>query len=161
AFLGGGGMIHRVSREGFEAATVPARFEAGTPPISQVLGLSAAIEYLQGIGLQAIHDHEQQLAGAAREQLLKIEGIRLLGPGSDESAGVVGFLVEGIHPHDLAQALDSQGVAIRAGHHCAMPLHDRLEIAASCRASFYLYNTLQEVESLVSAIERACTVFGG
>jgi cysteine desulfurase/selenocysteine lyase len=161
AFLGGGGMIHRVSREGFEAATVPARFEAGTPPISQVLGLSVAIEYLQGVGLQAIHDHEQQLAGAAREQLLKIEGIRLLGPGSDESAGVVGFLVEGIHPHDLAQALDSQGVAIRAGHHCAMPLHDRLEIAASCRASFYLYNTLQEVESLVSAIERACTVFGG
>jgi len=161
AFQGGGGMIHRVTQDGFEAAGVPARFEAGTPPISQVLGLSAAIEYLQEIGLEAIHQHEQKLAEAARQQLGAIEKLQLLGPGSTESAGVVGFLVEGIHPHDLAQALDSQGVAIRAGHHCAMPLHDRLGLAASCRASFYLYNTLAEVEILATAVERACTVFGG
>ncbi|MDP7204066.1 MAG: SufS family cysteine desulfurase, partial [Pirellulaceae bacterium] len=161
AFQGGGGMIHRVTQDGFEASGVPARFEAGTPPISQVLGLSAAIEYLQGIGLEAIHRHEQKLAEAARQQLAAIEKLHLLGPGGAESAGVVGFMVEGIHPHDLAQALDSQGVAIRAGHHCAMPLHDRLELAASCRASFYLYNTLQEVEILATAVERACTVFGG
>ena len=161
AFLGGGGMIHRVTQEGFEAAEFPARFEAGTPPISQVLGLSAAIQYLQQVGLEAIHQHEQQLAEAARQQLGTIERLRLLGPGAGESGGVVGFLVEGIHPHDLAQALDSQGVAIRAGHHCAMPLHDRLGLAASCRASFYLYNTLEEVEILATAVERACTVFGG
>ena len=161
AFLGGGGMIHRVSQEGFEEADVPARFEAGTPPISQVLGLCSAIEYLEEIGLQSVHDHEQRLVEAARERLARIEGLRLLGAGAGESAGIVGFLVEGIHPHDLAQALDSQGVAIRAGHHCAMPLHDRLEIAASCRASFYLYNTLDEVEMLALAVERACTVFGG
>ena len=161
AFQGGGGMIHRVTQDGFEAAGVPARFEAGTPPISQVLGLSAAIEYLQEIGLEAIHQHEQKLAEAARQQLGAIEKLQLPGPGSTESAGVVGFLVEGIHPHDLAQALDSQGVAIRAGHHCAMPLHDRLGLAASCRASFYLYNTLAEVEILATAVERACTVFGG
>jgi cysteine desulfurase/selenocysteine lyase len=161
AFQGGGGMIHRVTQEGFEAAESPARFEAGTPPISQVLGLSAAIQYLQEVGLEAIHHHEQLLAAAARQQLGQIDRLRLLGPGAGESAGVVGFLVEGIHPHDLAQALDSQGVAIRAGHHCAMPLHDRLGLAASCRASFYLYNTLEEVEILATAVERACTVFGG
>ena len=161
AFQGGGGMIHRVTQDGFEAAGVPARFEAGTPPISQVLGLSAAIEYLQEIGLEAIHRHEQKLAEAARQQLGAIENIQLLGPGGTESAGVIGFMVEGIHPHDLAQALDSQGVAIRAGHHCAMPLHDHLGLAASCRASFYLYNTLAEVEILATAVERACTVFGG
>jgi len=161
AFQGGGGMIHRVTQDGFEAAEVPARFEAGTPPISQVLGLSAAIEYLQEIGLEAIHRHEQKLAEAAWQQLGAIEKLQLLGPGGAESAGVVGFMVEGIHPHDLAQALDSQGVAIRAGHHCAMPLHDRLGLAASCRASFYLYNTLAEVEILATAVERACTVFGG
>ena len=161
AFQGGGGMIHRVTQDGFEASGVPARFEAGTPPISQVLGLSAAIEYLQEIGLEAIHRHEQKLSEAARQQLAAIEKLQLLGPAGSESAGVVSFMVEGIHPHDLAQALDSQGVAIRAGHHCAMPLHDRLELAASCRASFYIYNTLQEVEFLATAIERACTVFGG
>ncbi|MFP6750844.1 MAG: cysteine desulfurase [Pirellulaceae bacterium] len=161
AFQGGGGMIHRVTQDGFEVAGVPARFEAGTPPISQVLGLSAAIEYLQEIGLEAIHRHEQKLAEAAWQQLGAIEKLQLLGPGVAESAGVVGFMVEGIHPHDLAQALDSQGVAIRAGHHCAMPLHDRLGLAASCRASFYLYNTLAEVEILATAVERACTVFGG
>jgi len=161
AFQGGGGMIHRVTQEGFEAAESPARFEAGTPPISQVLGLSTAIQYLQEVGLEAIHHHEQLLAAAARQQLGQIDRLRLLGPGAEESAGVVGFLVEGIHPHDLAQALDSQGVAIRAGHHCAMPLHDRLGLAASCRASFYLYNTLEEVEILATAVERACTVFGG
>jgi cysteine desulfurase/selenocysteine lyase len=160
-FLGGGGMIHQVTKEGFEASDGPSRFEAGTPPISQVLGLAAAVDYLEQIGLPAIHQHEQQLAAAACEQLGRIDRLRLLGPGGDEASGVVGFLVEGIHPHDLAQALDSQGVAIRAGHHCAMPLHDRLDIPASCRASFYLYNTLDEVTQLATAIEKACTVFGG
>jgi cysteine desulfurase/selenocysteine lyase len=160
-FLGGGGMIHQVTKEGFEASEGPSRFEAGTPPISQVLGLAAAVDYLEQIGLAAIHQHEQQLAAAACEQLERIDRLRLLGPGGDEASGVVSFLVEGIHPHDLAQALDSQGVAIRAGHHCAMPLHDRLDIPASCRASFYLYNTLDEVTQLATAIEKACTVFGG
>ena len=145
-------MIHRVTQDGFEAAGVPARFEAGTPPISQVLGLSAAIEYLQEIGLEAIHRHEQKLAEAARQQLGAIEKLQLLGPGSTESAGVVGFLVEGIHPHDLAQALDSQGVAIRAGHHCAMPLVRSYDVVAAARASFYIYNTKHEIDELVNGI---------
>jgi cysteine desulfurase/selenocysteine lyase len=158
---GGGGMIHSVSREGFEPSPVPTRFEAGTPPISQVLGLAAAMQYLENVGLQAIHQHEQQLVQAACQQLAEIPALTLLGPGPDQTAGIVSFVVQGVHPHDLAQALDRQGVAIRAGHHCAMPLHQQLGISASCRASFYLYNTLDEVSQLASAIRRGCDVFLG
>lgn len=163
-FMGGGGMIRRVTLEGFEPADLPARFEAGTPPIVAAIGLGVAIDYLQEIGLAAIHEHERELTIRAHEILGGIEGIhilgpRILGPRPDHKAGIVSFTVEGIHAHDVAQRLDSHGFALRAGHHCTMPLHRRLHVAASSRASFYLYNTLEEVERFGEALKEVKKFF--
>nr|WP_254511883.1 cysteine desulfurase [Anatilimnocola floriformis] len=156
-FLGGGSMIDRVTLNGFTPAPLPHKFEAGTPPIVQAIGLGAAIEYLQKIGLHSIREHELQLTRYAHELLAPIPGLRILGPAPEEKGGLVTFELAGVHPDDLSRLLDVQGIAVRAGHHCAMPLHERLGVSHSCRASFYLYNTLEEVESLareLTAIQR-------
>ena len=151
-FLGGGGMIGTVTKEGFTSAKLPAKFEAGTPPIVEVIGLAASITYLEGVGLDRIHLHEKCLVRRAHELLAGLGGVRLIGPPPEEKAGIVSFTVDGIHAHDVAQLLDRRGVAVRAGHHCTMPLHARLKITASNRASFYLYNTLDEVERLATTL---------
>jgi cysteine desulfurase/selenocysteine lyase len=154
-FMGGGGMIGTVTTEGFTSAELPAKFEAGTPPIVEAIGLAAAIKYLGGVGLERIHAHEQVLRQRAHELLKELGGIHFLGPPPEEKAGIVSFTVDGIHAHDVAQMVDRRGVAVRAGHHCTMPLHSKFKITASSRASFYLYNTLEEVERLAGALAEA------
>lgn len=158
-FLGGGSMIRRVTTAGFQAAELPAKFEAGTPPIVPALGLATAIDYLSNIGLERIDRHERLLTEQAHQVLQDVGGVHLLGPAADQKAGIVSFTVERIHAHDIAQILDQHGVAIRAGHHCAMPLHTRLGITASSRASFYFYNTMQEVARLGAALRDAKRIF--
>lgn len=158
-FLGGGSMIRRVMPDRFEPADLPAKFEAGTPPIVPAIGLGAAIDYLRGIGFERIHQHERLLAQAAHERLEAIGGVRFLGPAPDLKAGIVSFTIEGVHAHDVAQLLDRQGVAVRAGHHCTMPLHKRLRVTSSSRASFYLYNTLEEVDTMAAALVDAKKIF--
>lgn len=158
-FLGGGSMIRRVKLDSFEPADLPAKFEAGTPPIVPAIGLGAAIRYLNDIGLEAIHAHEQKLAARAHEVLTELGGVRFLGPAPSEKAGIVSFTMQAMHAHDIAQLLDRYGVAVRAGHHCTMPLHKRLGITASARASFYFYNTMAEVETFGRALAEALHVF--
>lgn len=153
-FLGGGSMIDRVTTSGFTPGELPAKFEAGTPPIVEAIGLGAAIEYLNGIDLRLVQQHERELAAAAFKAVAGIEGLRILGPPSDQRAGLISFVVEGVSPQDISILLDHQGVAIRAGHHCTMPLHQHFGIRASCRASFYLYNTRQEVEHFGEALKK-------
>lgn len=158
-FMGGGSMIRRVRTDGFEPADLPAKFEAGTPPIVPAIGLGAAIDYLNDVGLEAISQHEHLLTERAHRGLEALGGVRFLGPTPEHKAGIVSFTVEGIHSHDIAQLLDRHGVAVRAGHHCAMPLHRRLKVSASSRASFYLYNTLDEVDTFINALEETKKVF--
>ncbi len=158
-FLGGGSMIRRVRLDDFDPGDVPARFEAGTPPIVPAIGLGAALDYLDQVDLDRISAHERQLARRAHEGLASIGGVRILGPAPEFKSGVVSFVVERVHAHDVAQLLDREGIAVRAGHHCAMPLHARLSINASARASFYLYNTMDEIDRLVDAVERAKAKF--
>jgi cysteine desulfurase/selenocysteine lyase len=158
-FLGGGSMIRRVRLDGFEPADLPAKFEAGTPPIVPAIGLGAAIDYLGAIGLDVVHEHEQRLTRRAHEILETLGGVRFLGPAPGLKAGIVSFVLQGVHAHDVAQLLDRAGVAVRAGHHCTMPLHKRLGVTASTRASFYFYNTLEEVETFGRALEEALRVF--
>jgi len=145
-FLGGGAMIRTVTTDGFVAGELPQKFEAGTPPIVEAIGLAAAIDYVRGIGLPAIHAHEKRLAQHAIDALAQIDGLRIFGPPVDQRAGMVSFVIDGVHPHDVSQWLDTRGIAVRAGHHCAMPLHQSLGVSATCRASFYFYNTVDEVD---------------
>lgn len=158
-FLGGGSMIRRVRLDGFEPQDLPAKFEAGTPPIVPAIGLGAAIDYLNAVGFEAIHQHECRLTHYAHEVLQRVDGLRILGPGPPDKAGIVSFTLDRIHAHDIAQLLDRSGIAIRAGHHCAMPLHRRFGLNATARASFYFYNTLAEVEKLGAALEKVKDVF--
>ncbi|OGT24982.1 MAG: cysteine desulfurase [Gammaproteobacteria bacterium RBG_16_66_13] len=151
-FLGGGDMIKRVELRSFVANDIPYKFEAGTPAIAEVIGFGAAVEFLSRVGLEAVHHHEQQLAAYALERLEEVPGVRLYGPPAEERGGVVAFTLEGIHPHDIAQLLDREGIAVRAGHHCAMPVHQKFGIPASTRASLYLYNTAGEVDQLVEGL---------
>lgn len=155
---GGGAMIDRVSFAGTTYAPPPARFEAGTPHIVGTLGLHAAIDYVEAIGLPAIHAHETALVRAAREMLGAQNSVRLFGPA--DSAGIVSFAIEGVHPHDIGTILDENQVAIRAGHHCAQPLMDHLGVPATARASFGVYNNLKDVERLAAGIERVARIFG-
>ncbi len=155
---GGGAMIDRVTFERTTYAPPPARFEAGTPHIVGALGLHAAIDYVEGMGLDAIHAHETALVTATREALGRINSVRLLGP--DDSAGIVSFVVEGVHPHDVGTILDEERVAIRAGHHCAQPLMDVLGVPATARASFGVYNGPDDVAALVRGLERVSRIFG-
>lgn len=158
-YQGGGDMIHSVSFERTLYADPPYRFEAGTPHIAGAIGLSAAIEYLSKLGLEEVGRHERQLLEAAMAALGEIPGVRLVGTARHK-AGVVSFVLDGIHPHDVATVLDHEGIAVRAGHHCAQPLMERLGLPATTRASFALYNTLEEVEALARAVRRAQQLFG-
>ncbi|HLT27488.1 MAG TPA: cysteine desulfurase [Zeimonas sp.] len=157
---GGGDMIHTVSFEGSTWAEVPQRFEAGTPNIAGVVGLSAAIDYLQSVGLERIAAHEHALLEYATEAARSIPGLRLIGT-APEKAGILSFTIDGIHPHDLGTILDTEGVAIRAGHHCTMPLMKRFGIPGTARASLALYNDESDVDALVAAIRRAQELFSG
>lgn len=156
---GGGDMIHTVSFERSTYADVPQRFEAGTPNIAGVVGMDAAIRYVQGVGLEAIADHERILLEHATEGLQALPGVRLIGTAG-QKAGIASFVVAGIHPHDLGTILDTEGVAIRAGHHCAMPLMTRFGIPGTARASFAAYNTLDDVAALIDALRKAQKLFG-
>ncbi len=157
-YQGGGSMIDRVTFAKTTYAPPPGRFEAGTPHIVGVLGLHAAIDYVDGIGLDQIHAHELALVRQARSALAAINSVRLFGP--EDSAGIVSFAVEGVHPHDVATILDEGQVAIRAGHHCAQPLMDQLGVPATARASFAVYNGLRDIEALVKGVERVTRIFG-
>ena len=156
----GGHMISKVRFEETTWGEIPHKFEAGTSPIAEAVGLGAAIDYLNDIGIEAIEAHEQELAAVALERLGEIPGVVLYGPPADRRAGIVSFNVDGIHPHDVAQVLDSEGVAIRAGHHCCQPLMARLGVAATNRASFYLYSVPEEVDRLVDGINKARRILG-
>ena len=138
---------------------VPYKFEAGTPSIAEAVGLGAAAEYLSALGMDWINAHERALVGYAYERLGQVEGLRILGPGPDQRSGLISFTVDEIHPHDLSAILDQTGVAVRAGHHCAQPIHDRFGIPASARASLYFYNTTEDIDQLVSGLERAVQIF--
>ncbi|QRP98855.1 cysteine desulfurase [Corynebacterium sp. FDAARGOS 1242] len=160
-FLTGGSMIEVVKMDSTTFAKPPTRFEAGTQMTSQVVGLGAAVKYLSEIGMDAIHAHEKKLTAYALEKLTQIPGVRIIGPDNTEDrGGAVSFVVEGIHPHDLGQVLDSHGVSIRTGHHCAWPLHRACKANSTARASFYLYNTEDEVDALVEAVRAARAFFG-
>jgi cysteine desulfurase/selenocysteine lyase len=155
---GGGAMIDKVSFERTTYAPPPARFEAGTPHVVGVLGLEAAVEYVESIGLNSIGTHERALVREAREALSSINSVRLFGP--EDSAGIVSFAIEGVHPHDIGTILDESRVAIRAGHHCAQPLMAHLGVDATARASFGVYNERRDIEALVAGIERVRRIFG-
>jgi len=159
-FMGGGDMIRRVYLRTFSPNELPYKFEAGTPAIAEVVGLGAAVDYLSGIGMEAVAAHEHALTTYALERLSEVSGLTLMGPEAAARGGVAAFTLMDIHPHDVAQILDTEGVAVRAGHHCAMPLHDKFHIPASTRASFYLYNTLAEVDRLVDGLEKVKRIFG-
>ncbi|MGY2026817.1 cysteine desulfurase [Nocardia gipuzkoensis] len=160
-FITGGSMIETVFMDHSTYAPPPQRFEAGVPMTSQVIGLGAAVRYLEQIGMDAVAAHEHTLVSAALEGLAGIDGVRIIGPTENiDRGGAVAFLVDGIHAHDVGQILDDEGVAIRVGHHCAWPLHRRFGIAATARASFAVYNTVAEVDALVAAVRKAQSFFG-
>ncbi|WP_318758037.1 SufS family cysteine desulfurase [Corynebacterium sp. SFY-K9] len=160
-FLTGGSMITTVKMDHSEYTEPPQRFEAGTQMTSQVVGLGAAVQFLQAIGMDAVEKHEQMLTKYALEKLNDIDGLRIIGPTTPEHRGSsVSFSLDGVHPHDLSQVLDDDGIAVRSGHHCAWPIHRRMGIQASARASFYIYNTLDEVDKLAESICRARDFFG-
>lgn len=158
-YMGGGDMIRRVTFEGFTPNELPWKFEAGTPAIAEAVGLGAAVDYLSDLGMENVHRHEQFITNYALEALSEVGGLRLLGPPAAQKGGVASFVLGGLHPHDIAQLVDEDGVAIRAGHHCAMPLHGRLGIPASARASFYVHTTTGEIDTLVTSLERAKKIF--
>ena len=160
-FLTGGSMIETVTMESATYAIPPQRFEAGTQMISQVVGLAAAARYLSAIGMDRVEAHEQRLVAATLAGLSDIPGVRIIGPSDpDVRRSPVAFVVDGVHAHDVGQVLDDDGVAVRVGHHCAAPLHRRLGVAATVRASFAVYNTLEEVDRLVAGVRRAIDFFG-
>ena len=159
-FEGGGSMIRKVTKERITWASVPARFEAGTPPIGEAIGLAAAIEWLDAIGLDAAHAHEAEVGAYALERLADVPGVRIFGPpAGDDRVGIVSFDVDGVHPHDVSEILDRHAIAVRAGHHCAQILMDRLGVAATTRASLAVYNTREEVDRLVEALHDVRRVF--
>lgn len=158
-FQTGGGMIRRVSVEKTTWAEPPHKFEAGTPPVAEAVALGAAVDYLKAIGLDAIAAHERELTTYALERLSAMPGLTLYGPPLERRSGIVSFNLEGIHPHDVAQILDAEGVCVRAGHHCNQPLMHKLGVAATSRASFYLYSLPEEIDHLVIGLERARKVF--
>jgi cysteine desulfurase/selenocysteine lyase len=158
---GGGSMVLKVGLHESSWTEVPGKFEAGTPPIAEAIGLGAAVSYLEKLDWTAIHAHEAALTEHAHQVLGAVPGVTIHGPGPDQKGPILGFSVDLVHPHDLAQLVDREGVAIRAGHHCAMPLHSRFGLTATARASMAFYNTIDEVERRAAAIPRARAVFGG
>jgi cysteine desulfurase/selenocysteine lyase len=159
-FMGGGDMIREVRLEGSRWNTLPWKFEAGTPAIAEFIGLGAAVDYLAGLGMDWVQQREHELVRYAMEQLARVEGLHILGPGSEQRGGAVAFTLGEVHPHDIAAILDSEGIAIRAGHHCAQPIHDFYGISASARASFYFYNTLEEIDQLAQGLGKVHAVLG-
>ncbi len=159
-FLGGGDMIREVKLRSFKPNALPHKFEAGTPAIAEVVGFGAACDYLTSIGMDNIAAHEHEITEYALERLEEIPGVKVFGPGIQDKGGVAAFTLEGVHPHDVAQILDQDGVAVRAGHHCAQPLHEKFHIPATSRASFYLYSTKEEVDKLVDGIYKVKKYFG-
>jgi cysteine desulfurase/selenocysteine lyase len=160
-FLGGGSMIRKVTKAGTTYADPPARFEAGTPAIAQAVGMASALRWLDGLGMEAVRDHERQIADYALERLAEVPGLRIFGPArGPERLGPVSFELDGVHAHDVSEILDRHGVAVRAGHHCAQPLMDRLGVAATARASFGVYTTHEEIDRLVEGLHDARNVFG-
>ncbi len=157
-FLGGGEMISSVSFEKTSFAEVPHKFEAGTPDIAGVLGLGAAIGYIEGLGLDRIRAWESELLAYGTERLLGLPGLRLIGTAK-EKAAVLSFEMEGIHPHDVGTILDQQGIAVRAGHHCAQPVMERFGVPATTRASLAFYNTREEIDALVGGLEKVVEMF--
>jgi len=158
-FLGGGDMIKEVKLRSFKPNTLPHKFEAGTPAIAEAVGFGAAVDYLTKIGMDNIASYEHEITEYALERLEEIPGVKLFGPSADKKGGVAAFTFEGVHPHDVAQILDRDGIAVRAGHHCAQPLHEKFGIPATSRASFYLYNTKEEVDLLVNGIYKVKELF--
>ncbi len=154
-WMGGGDMISRVTLEGSTWNDLPYKFEAGTPSIAEGIGLGAAVDYLNRIGMENIRAHEEIITAYALDRLSEVPGLTLYGPDAGKKGAVAAFSLNGIHAHDIAQMLDMDGIAVRAGHHCAMPLHDCLNIPATARASFYLYNTFAEVDALIEALYKA------
>ena len=160
-FLTGGSMVEKVTMEGTTFTEAPQRFEAGTQMTSQVVGLGAAVAYLNELGMDKVAEHEAEITAYALKQLQTIDGLRIIGPTDTQNRGsALSFVVEGIHPHDLGQVVDDQGVCIRVGHHCAWPVHTCMGVQATARASFYIYNDLSEVDALVAAIAKAQEFFG-
>ena len=159
-FLGGGEMIETVRMEGSTYAPIPHKFEAGTPPIVEAIGLGAAVDYLAHLGMDAVHAHEQAITGYALEGLATVPGLKILGPtDATMRGGAIAFELDGVHPHDIAQVLDSRGVAVRAGHHCAKPAHARFGVQSSTRMSSYLYTTQAEIDALVDGLEYTRSYF--
>jgi cysteine desulfurase/selenocysteine lyase len=159
-FLGGGDMIKEVKLRSYKPNTLPYKFEAGTPAIAEAVGLGAAVDYLSSLGMEAIAAHEHAITEYALERLEEVPGVKVYGPGAQNKGGVAAFTLDGVHPHDVAQILDQDGIAVRAGHHCAQPLHERFGLPATSRASFYLYNTKEEVDLLVNGIYKVKEMFG-
>ncbi len=160
-FLGGGSMIRKVTRDGTTYADPPARFEAGTPAIAQAIGMASALRWLDGLGMEAVLEHERQIADYALEQLEDVPALRVFGPPrGQERIGPVSFELEGVHAHDVSEILDRHAIAVRAGHHCTQPLMDRLGVAATARASFGVYTTPEEIDRLVDGLHDARKVFG-
>ncbi|MEW6094834.1 MAG: cysteine desulfurase [Chloroflexota bacterium] len=158
-FLGGGDMIKTVHLRSFLPNSLPHKFEAGTPAIAEAVGFGAAVEYLETVSMSAVAAHEQVVISYALERLEEIPGVKVFGPPADKKGGVVAITLEGVHPHDVAQILDGSGIAVRAGHHCAQPLHEKFGIPATTRASFYLYSMKEEVDRLVDGIYQVKKIF--
>ena len=159
-YLGGGDMIKRVELDGFTLNDLPYKFEAGTPPIAEVIGFGAAVDYLESLGMDNVHAYEQRITEYALDRLEEIPGVHVYGPSFEYKGAVASFTMDGTHPHDVAQILDNDGIAVRAGHHCAMPVHQKYDILATTRASFYVYNTEEEVDKLVEALYKVKGLFG-
>ena len=158
-FLGGGDMIREVKMTGSSWNDLPYKFEAGTPAIAEVIGLGAAVDYLNDLDMDWVATHEREITTYAWEQIHQVEGVRVLGPGPDRRGGLLAFVLGDIHPHDVAAVLDMEGIAVRAGHHCAQPIHDHYGISATTRASFYVYNTKAEVDRFVAALYKTKEIF--
>lgn len=159
-FLGGGDMIKKVMLRSFKANDLPHKFEAGTPAIAEAIGFGAAVDYLSAIGMDAIAAHEKEITNYALKKLPEVENIKIFGSNIANRGGVISFELGSIHPHDVAQVLDHYGIAVRAGHHCAMPLHEKFGIPATSRASFYIYNDLEDIDLLVIGLQHVNEMFG-
>jgi cysteine desulfurase/selenocysteine lyase len=158
-FFGGGDMIKTVHLRSFIPNSLPHKFEAGTPAIVEAIGFGSAVEYLEAIGMQQVEAHEHEMIQYALERLEEIPGLRVYGPTAEQKGAVAAFTLDDIHPHDVAQILDRDGIAVRAGHHCAQPLHEKLGLTATSRASFYIYNTPEEIDQLVTGIYQVKKMF--
>ena len=159
-FLGGGEMIKKVELRSFRTNEVPHKFEAGTPAIAEAVGFGVAVDYLASLGMEAVAAHEREIIAYALERLEEVPGLKVFGPSAEHKGAVASFTFQGIHPHDIAYELDREGIAVRAGHHCAMPLHNKFHIPATTRASFYIYNTREEVDKLVETLYKVKELYG-